>query len=253
MKRIVVFIVLFLAFFSLGKLVIAQEVSLSTALPVKVIDGKAIDGDILSLTQGGDYIHSKVTGDPLMFGVVTLSPALYLYDKAAKDEVPAVTSGKTYVRVSTAMGTIKKGDFITSSERPGVGVKAVSNGYVLGVAQENYTEAKADQIGLILVEVDPRFIQNNRNILSTLFSLPTLSLAATPLNALRYLIAAIITAISFYIGFRFFGRASLKGIEAMGRNPLAKRSIILVVILNATLTFGVMLIGLAVAYAVVVF
>lgn len=231
----------------------AQEVSLGTATPGKVTDGEPADGDIISVTEGGGYVRTSIIADPLMYGVVTFEPALYLYDKAAEDEVPVVNSGRVYVRVSTEAGPINEGDFITSSTRPGIGIKAVANGYVLGNAQESYTESDPDQIGTILVEVNPRFVQTNRNILSTLFTLPTLSLAANPMNALRYIIAGLITIVSFYIGFRFFGRASLKGVEAMGRNPLAKKSIILVVVVNAALTFGVMLIGLVLAYVVVVF
>lgn len=234
--------------------VLAQDVSLGTAIPVRVTDGEPADGDIISVTEGGGYVRTSVLADPLMYGVVTLEPALYLYDKASEgEEVPAVSSGRVYVRVSTEAGPINLGDFITSSTRSGIGIKAVANGYILGTAQESYTEEDPDQIGKILVEVDPRFVQTNRNILSTLFSLPTLTLAASPMNALRYIIAALITIASFYIGFRFFGRASLKGVEAMGRNPLAKKSIILVVVVNASLTFGVMLIGLLLAYVVVVF
>jgi hypothetical protein len=253
MRKIILSVLVLLGFILFPLVVRAQEVSLGTALPVKVTDGKPADGDIISVAEGGGYIRTKIFADPLMFGVITLEPALYLYDKAVADEFPAVNSGKIYVRVSTEAGPINQGDFITSSTRAGVGMKAVTNGYVLGTAQESYTEANKEQVGKILVEVNPRFVQTNRNILSTLFSLPTLSLAATPMNALRYIIAALITIVSFYIGFRFFGRASLKGVEAMGRNPLAKKSIILVVVVNASLTFGVMLIGLLLAYVVVVF
>ncbi len=252
MKRGIVVAVLFVISLVLPIVVHAQETSLSAATPVRV-SGAVGDGDIISLKSGGVYSRTNIEADPLMFGVITMSPALYLYDKDSMNEFPATAKGKAEVRVSTAKGSIKKGDFITSSTMPGVGVKATNNGYVLGTADEDYIEVKPDQIGKILVEVDPRFIQSNSNILSTLFQLPSLSLAATPNNALRYLVAAILTIISFYVGFRFFGRASLKGIEAMGRNPLAKSSIILVVVVNAALTFGIMIIGLVVAYAVVVF
>lgn len=253
MKKFLFGLTLFALCSLLSVPVYAQEISLGTAIPVRVNDGEPADGDIISVADGGGYVRTAILADPLMFGVVTLEPALYLYDKASEDEVPAISNGKVYVRVSTEAGPINQGDFVTSSTRPGVGVKAVANGYVLGTALEPYTEADPDQIGKILVDVDPRFVQTNRNILATLFSLPTLSLAATPMNALRYIIAALITIASFYIGFRFFGRASLKGVEAMGRNPLAKKSIILVVVVNASLTFGVMLIGLVLAYVVVVF
>lgn len=258
MKKVVLIAVVLIGFVVSPFVANAQEVdldeiSLGSAIPVQIIEKGFRDGDIITLAEGGGYMLAKSISDPLMFGVVSLEPALYLYDKNAKGDTPAIAFGKAYVRVSTEMGEIKKGDPITSSSNPGVGVKATNNGFILGTAIEEYKSSDPKQVGKILVAINPRFGQFNSNILSTLFSAPNLSLSATPLNALRYLVAGIIVIVSFYIGFRFFGRASLKGVEAMGRNPLAKKSIILVVVVNAFLTFGVMLIGLTIAYVVVVF
>ena len=250
MRKLIIAAVLSLIF---AASVFAQELSLGSAIPVHMNEGGSQDGDIISLADGGGYIRTKTPADTFIFGVITLAPSVYLYDKAATGEIPAITSGKAYVRVSSEKGVIKRGDLITSSSNPGVGVKAVGNGYILGAALEDYSVTDAKQVGKILVAVDPRFAQFSSNILSTLFSAPSLSLAATPSNILRYFVAAVIIIISFYIGFRFFGRASLKGVEAMGRNPLARSSIILVVVVNAALTFGVMIVGLIVAYLVVVF
>lgn len=253
MKKVVFMTIILLGFIFLPVIAYAQEVSLSSAIPIQINDSGVQDGDIISSTEGGDYIRSKTEADAFIYGVVTLNPALYLYDKAAPDETPTITFGKAYVRVSSQNGEIKRGDPITSSTNPGVGVKATANGFIVGTAQEGYSASDPKQVGKILVAIDPRFTQFNSNILTTLFSLPNLTLTASPMNALRYLVAALIAIASFYIGFRFFGRASLKGVEAMGRNPLAKSSIIFVVVVNASLTFGVMLIGLTIAYIVVVF
>ena len=46
-----------------------------------------------------------------------------------------------------------------------------------------------------------------------------------PLESLRYILAVIIVFISFTLGLIYFGRASRSGIEAIGRNPLARKNI----------------------------
>lgn len=228
------------------------DVSLGAAVPVRIAQEDVPDGSIISSQEGGGFVLSTTQYDPFLYGVVTLEPALYLYDKAAENEYPAVSEGKIYVRVSTANGTIARGDAITSSEIPGVGIKATDNGYILGYAEEPYEAASTEEEGKILVTIDPHFAQFNTNIFNTLTSLPRMTFSATPLNLIRYLLAGLVGVISFYVGFRFFGRASLKGVEAMGRNPLARSAIITIVVINAGLTIGVMLIGLFVAYLILV-
>lgn len=229
----------------------AQEVTLGTALPVQ-INENVQDGDIISTSAEGGFVRSHVPYESFLFGVISLHPALNLYEIGAKNEYPALIAGKAYVRVSSSNGNIKRGDGVTSSTSPGVGMKATENGYVIGIAEEDYSEADTKQIGLVLIAVDPHFVQQNKNLLSSLFSLPRQSFSATPLNAIRYVLAGLIGIASFFIAFRFFGRASLEGIQAMGRNPLAKASIVTMVIINAMLTVGVMVVGFAVAYLILV-
>jgi hypothetical protein len=252
MKRffLIIFLAIFLGF--LTPAVFAQEVSLGTATLVEMSE-KPVDGDIVSSQKGGGFILSKTPYEPFLFGVVSMRPALYLYDKAVKNGVPVINNGKAFVRVTTEKGVINRGDPITSSTTPGVGIKATDNGYIVGTAEEEYKERDPKKVGKILVAVDPRFAQINTNLLATLFSLPRLSFSATiltPLNSLRYLVAGIIAAASFYLGFRFFGHVSVSGVEAIGRNPLARRSILVSVFVNAFLTVCVILIGFGVAYLI---
>ena len=234
--------------------VFAQEVSLGTAILVKINEKGVVDGDIVRSEKGGGYTRARVPYEPFLFGVVSTKPALYLYDKADQDNgLPVITTGKAYVRVNTEKGDIKRGDAITSSNTPGIGMKAEDNGYIVGIAEESYSEKDPKKVGKILVAVDPRFAQINSNLIATLFSLPRLSFSATilsPLNSLRYLVAGVIAAASFYLGFRFFGHVSTSGVEAIGRNPLARRSILISVFVNAFLTLCVILIGFGVAYLI---
>ena len=73
-----------------------------------------------------------------------------------------------------------------------------------------------------------------------------------PLESLRYLLAVLIVIISFTMGLIYFGRASRTGIEAIGRNPLAKRVIQLTIMLNIVLTLVIILVGLAIAYMILI-
>jgi hypothetical protein len=66
-----------------------------------------------------------------------------------------VVSGRTLVRVSTVNGAIQKGDYLTSSEFPGIAVKATSTGYMIGRALASY-DGNEDG-ALVLVDVAPGF------------------------------------------------------------------------------------------------
>ena len=79
-----------------------------------------------------------------------------------------------------------------------------------------------------------------------------LSPTLTPLASLRYVLASIMAVGAFILGFWYFGRVAKTGVEAIGRNPLAGRTIQLGVILNLLLTGVIMASGLVVAYLILV-
>ena len=51
-------------------------------------------------------------------------------------------------------------------------------------------------------------------------------------KVIRYVLAALVAIITITINFRTFGRNITKGIESIGRNPLAKGAIQSMIILN---------------------
>jgi hypothetical protein len=69
---------------------------------------------------------------------------------------------------------------------------------------------------------------------------------------MRYLAAVLTTAVAFALGFFFFGRHGKAGIEALGRNPLAARTIGIGMAINIFLTVVVMGVGLLIAYMILV-
>jgi hypothetical protein len=231
----------------------AQDLSNGSAIGLPISD-KIQDGDIITSTVKG-YLLSKTPYDPQIFGVVSLNPAVYYKNTTAKNVTPVISSGEVLVRVSSKNGNINAGDFITSSSTPGVGEKVTDNGYVLGRAQQAFISSNPNTTGLILVTMQPHFAQITNNIAHNVFSAFTFGLNEalnTPLGTIRYFVAGVITILSFYLGFRFFARASNRGVEAIGRNPLAKDAILFSVFINTLITVAIMFFGVAISYLILV-
>jgi len=64
---------------------------------------------------------------------------------------PLSLSGRVPVKISTINGPIKIGDPITSSNIPGVGMKATKAGFIVGRALENYSNPDPNAVDKILV------------------------------------------------------------------------------------------------------
>ena len=260
MKHFTSLLFLYLLIFNLGfdcfisNKAYAQEQDFTgTAVNLKINDENVQVGSIISGSENG-YIISSSEYDSGIYGVATKTPAITLESINDDSLTPVVYSGQTRLLVSTKNGEIKKNDLITSSNTPGVGMKATSDGFVLGTALESFSNKK---IGMILVNVSPHYYDSaestyeNNNIFYLLKNARE-SLYLSPLEALRYLIAALIVILAFTIGFIYFGRVAQKGIEAVGRNPLAGRFIEFSVILNILLTALIIVVGLAIAYLILI-
>ena len=165
------------------------------------------------------------------------------------DSTSAVASGGVaQVIVSTKAGSIAVGDFITTSDNPGVGQKATKGGYVLGRALANYE--KADSVGAIPVEIDIKYADAGSGSASGGFKgfLALISQPENFQNFLRYLVGFLIGAATFVGAVYAFVKFLTNGIVALGRNPMAKKTIIssmvisgLVIVVLAIGGFGVAL------------
>jgi hypothetical protein len=249
-KRVVVYLY-FVVFFSIS---LTGAISLNTAVSVQTDQEKGNPGDIVSY-ENGVYKLSTKKYDETMFGVIVDSPVTYVLNTSIQNPKLISSSGEIKVNVSASQGPISKGDFITSSEIPGVAVKAAEAGYVVGVALEDYAPSDTNQIGQISTIVDIKMNFQSSGVAKNL--LDSLELAfrspfMTPISALRYLLVALIILISFAIGFTSFGRITGSSVEALGRNPLAGGSIKKVVVFNFALTFIIMAIGFGIAYLILI-
>lgn len=231
-----------------------QNISVGTAFSIPLSDKNVKDGSIIVSTPKGYGLTSTVY-DSNMYGVLTQSPAVFLQNIDDPTSQPITTTGKAYVLVSSINGNIKKNDFITTSTIAGVGQKATRNGMVLGTALQNYSNSNSKITAKILVTVSPHFnasfADTKTNILEVLrnASDPT---TLTQLTSLRYVIAAGIAMLTFGIGFVYFGRITSSGVEALGRNPLASRTIQISLVFNLILMVVIILVGLGIAYMILI-
>lgn len=252
--KVIAFFVVLALFFSFPRSIKAAEISTAIAISLTIADKNVKDGSIISSSPQG-FKLSRIDYDPAVYGVVSEDPAVFVENKKLSNSKPVITSGKGFVLVSTINGPIKANDFIATSVIPGVGQKANLNGFIVGGALENYTNPDPKKIGKILVSVSPRynagFISLRSNLLQLLKG-ATIAHVLSPLASLRYLIAAVISAAAFILGFIYFGRVARSGVEALGRNPLAARLIELGVAMNVLLTVVIIFVGLGIAYLILI-
>jgi hypothetical protein len=225
------------------------------AVNVEMKDKDAKPGDIISVTKDG-LVRSATAYDVLMYGVVAAAPILSVEPKTDTSK-SVISSGETDVRVSTKNGAINIGDFITSSSDTGVGQKATESGYALGKALKAYND---NSVGTIPVAVSISY--------ATFAAKSTAGPAAAAGSFLqrlaeaisnpdkfgvylRYFVAGMVGLISVAGGIFAFVRFMNTGLEAVGRNPLAKRTIVGGMILSGVVVVVLAASGLGIAAAII--
>lgn len=206
-----------------------------------------------------------------MLGIVTAAndAPVSLSTVTDQQQVYVATTGKFNVLVSTEEGPIKVGDFITISSLHGIGMKATTTDeIVIGKALEAFdgktvnageTQVKDDKgrtrkVTLGRVQVDISVAHNPFYQNAKVDGVPAfLAKAAqvvtdSPVGAMRIYAAAGILVIALIVaGFVIYSGVR-SGMVAIGRNPLAKKSItrgLIQVILTALIIF---IIGLIAVY-----
>lgn len=248
-------IIFFSLLFSISAIVAkAQNISSGIAISVPIQDKNAKDGSIIASTLQG-YIPSSIPYDPSIQGVLSDRPGVFIKNTKDPKSKTVINMGYAYVLVSTTNGPIKKNDFVTTSKITGVGQKAKMNGFILGTALEDYSNSDPNKISKILVYVSPRyngsFIGIRSNLIQILRDARNVY-SLSPLDSFRYLLAGIVIALSFILGFMYFGKVAKAGVEALGRNPLAAGLIQFGIIINVILTILIIAVGLGIAYLILI-
>ena len=221
---------------------------------VKINDTDVREGHIISTSDKG-YVKSKIAYSPFMVGVVGKQAGVVFEPEGDKEGYyPVVFSGSVGVLVSGENGPIKKGDFITSSSVSGIGMKATHSGPMLGIAMADFNGQNKNEVGLLPVTLNMKYVSIRASVNSRLrdvFNLARLASYEEPsLMAFKYIVAALSVILSFTFAFLHFGRVSAKGIEALGRNPLAAKIIQLGIVFNILIGVGIMAAGVAIGLLV---
>jgi len=217
------------------------------AVNIEINDSNVEQGQIISASRDG-FKKSTTSYDIQMYGVVVAFPIISVKPKSDKS-FAVVSTGETQVLVSTKGGAIEIGDFITSSDDAGIGQKATKPGYVLGKALQEYKDSSKN--GLIALSLNPNYFGGAAsggitgsiaNSITQTFSDP-----ARSARLIRYFLAAIVAILAFILSSFAFIKFVSTGIEAVGRNPLAKRTIIASMILSG----GVVVVLVVAAFGIV--
>lgn len=229
------------------------------------IDPEAAEGDILVSTDKG-LVRTAISYDNRIFGVLQAKPVMVFRDIGGSGQ-PVMRAGVALVNVSNYNGPIKYGDYITTSEIAGKGQKANESGYIVGVALGELDEANGQKttfqekevaIGTVPVALRIEFAEltSPRNV-SRLFGFLGTSFLSNIRDPkqfgliVRYTAAGLIVLLSFTFAFLTFSRSIAKGIEAIGRNPLAKSAIQFSILINIALMVTTAVVGLVASYLIV--
>lgn len=223
-----------------------------------IVAGDVRDGSVIVIKDGETRL-SDAPYDPDIYGSVNFRPAIAISQVGSQGAYPIVTSGSGHVLVNTEGGAIKAGDYLTSSSQAGVAMKATQVGNVLGIAKASFSEENG-QTGLIPITISVGYRASNQSDplsprsfivqAQDVFTVGVRAAASEPNTALRYAAAVIVLIVSIAFGFLVFGRAATYGVMAVGRNPLARISIMAVTAINITLTVVFAGVGLVLAFLI---
>ncbi len=227
-------------------------------------DKDAQSGDILSLTAEG-FNRTKAEYDSKMFGIMISNP-LAVYRRVDGSGIPISRNGVIAVNVTTANGEIKTGDYITSSTIPGKGQRAVSSGYVVGVALKDFKAGDGTEIDFsqfqggptkkavsgqipVAIKIEYAELSNFRNTNSLIEKLNAALFTNIQdpekfVNVIRYISSGVVGILSIIIGLFILSRVIPKGVEGIARNPMARSSIIVYTAFNIVVVILVVLLGI---------
>ncbi|MEI6749474.1 MAG: tail fiber domain-containing protein, partial [Bacteroidota bacterium] len=117
-------------------------------------------GDLVSIdeTLPAGVKKTDISYDNVL-GVISTEPNMVFDDNAGQDSgrrVAVALSGRVPVKVSIENGDISAGDYLTSSSFPGVAMKAVKSGMVIGQAMNNYS---GESTGIVLMFIKNSFFR----------------------------------------------------------------------------------------------
>lgn len=253
----ILFILFNVALFSAPVFSRAQNNGVSIPSYFSITDQGVKNGMIVSFAND-KYSLATTDNAANMFGIVIENPVAAFNLANTDNTFPITSEGETDVLVNGLAGPIAKGNYITISAVKGEGMKADS-GFVIATSLMDFSPKNKTDNGLIRANVraqtiDKRLLSFGGQVTQTLLTVANaMSLASLrePSKFFRYFVAAICLIFSLVLGFITFGKMANNGITAIGRNPLARRYILMAVIFNAGMTALIIGAGVVIAFIII--
>lgn len=234
-----------------------------------------VEGTLVSLvTEEPVHVEAAdVNTNSYLAGVVEAEDSGLIVSDGEGSDVYVATSGDTVAFVSDMNGPIMAGDFIGASWVKGVGMKLLEatdeDQKVLGVALEDLSTedrysrlysgvetpdgSRDIRIGKVPVKLFPRdvgpyFAANQTSGLEDFAG----KLAGKNVPYVRIVAALMLFVVSLVISGIFMTNAIRGSLRSIGRNPLASQSIFSTLTQISTVSVGLVIVGAAVAYVVLV-
>ena len=234
-------------------------------------DDKLIRGSIVSRSITDDNKVDAANLDNLsqLFGVVVNADQSALTISSDTAGAYVATTGKFEVLVTTQSGEVKTGDYITASSISGMGMKAGETQelvigralqdfdtsdvtMVLGIATVKGLDGSSHDvvIGRVLADLDvkrnPRLSQSAPELLVKFSEL----IAGKPVTLLRVYVALAVLIVTAALGGSMLYTGIRSTFVAIGRNPLAKKSVMRGLLQVIITSMGIFLSGFFAVYLI---
>jgi hypothetical protein len=230
-------------------------------------DGKILPSGTVVVADGADAVRPARSHEgQYVFGAV----AAVAKDSLSAGRVGVVSSGVVSALVSDINGTIKSGDRVAISSIEGVGMKATTSGWMIGIAQRDFATIPREAVKEQVVTGEGKKITVSIKEIPVLLSVSyynpdtdanakgiggsvqnTLEgVAGHSVPADRALLALLIFGIAMILLVTLIYSAVKTSIVSIGRNPLAHVKIIGSLIKVLATSVGVIIITLGIIYLI---
>lgn len=203
-------------------------------------NGDVVAGALVSVKSGSPQTVQLATTDSAdrLIGVVDQDPLVVI--SANSKQAQVVLNGATNALVTDINGMVNAGDKIAISPIAGVGMKAASDGQIVGTAQANMdisksktqtvTDSKGGQhtvhVGFVPLQIGVAFYQTQSSsfVPSFIQGLAN-NIAGRQVSLIRIALCGVLLLASFIgIGVLIYGSVR-SAMISLGRNPLASTDI----------------------------
>ncbi|HSW81407.1 MAG TPA: hypothetical protein VLG40_03345 [Candidatus Saccharimonas sp.] len=230
-------------------------------------NGEIVAGALVSVKTDNPQIVQLATTDSAdrLIGIVDQDPLVVI--SANNKQAQVVLSGATNALVTDLNGTINTGDKIAISPIAGVGMKASSDGQIVGTAQANLdlsksqtqtvTDSKGGQhtvhVGFVSLQIGVAYYQaQSSSFLPSFIQGLANNIAGRQVSLIRIALCGVLLLASFIgIGVLIYGSVR-SAMISLGRNPLASTDIRKSLYQVGAIVIGVLGVTLVAGYIILI-